>query len=346
MALGLSVANDIASTTLTHYVRGKAFAQTIQDKPLLRILRGAQQSFPGGKDNISFPVQGAFMSDTAGFLAGYTEDEQLVFRQAANVLRAYYPWREHHAGLIISWTELKKDGITITDDQKVSEHSQVDLIRLTGILENRLSDFGESYSRAFNTLLWGDGTGDTEAIAGIQAILISTPAVGTTGGLNRATYSWWRHRQNLGIAMSEEDQTLSKTLRSEVRQLRRYGGKPNVALAGSDFLEALEAEFQAKGSYTNTGFSGGGKNELGIAEVSLRGLGTFQYDPTLDDLGLDKYCFCIDTERLKLRPMEGEDDKILNPTRPYDYLVFLKSMTWTGGLVSNQLNAHGVYSIA
>jgi hypothetical protein len=164
--------------------------------------------------------------------------------------------------------------------------------------------------------------------------------------LNRATYTWWRHRQTLGIVPDETNQTLSKTLRSELRQLRRYGGKPNVALCGSDFIEALEAEFQAKGMYTNDGFNKEGSNDLGIARISLRGLGVFEYDPTLDDLGLDKYCYVLDTSRTRLRPMEGEENKLLSPTRPYDYAVFLRSMTWTGGLESFQLNANGVYSIA
>lgn len=346
MALGLTVATDIANAALTFYVRGKAFLQTIQEKPLLRLLKQNQKFFPGGKDNISEPVQGDFMSATAGFFAGYTEDEQLVFKQAANILRAYYPWKEVHAGLIISWTELKKDGVSVTDNMETSDHSQVELTRLTAILENRLNDFGESWARKMNEMLWGDGTGDTEAVAGIQSILTPTPDTGSTGGLNRATYSWWRHRQSLAIQHSESDQTLSKTIRREVRQLRRYGGRPNIALAGSSFIEALEAELQAKGQYTTDGFASGGRNDLGIADISLRGLGTFVYDPTLDDLGLAKYCYVMDGAHITLRPMEGEDDKVHAPQRPYDYFVFLKSMTWTGGLTCNQLNANGVYSIA
>ncbi len=346
MALGLAVAADIANAALTFYVRGPAFKQSIQDRPLLRILTEAQKSFPSGKDNISIPVQGAFMSSVAGFFAGYSEDDQLAFKQAANLLRASYAWKELHAGLIITETELKKDGISINDSMKTSEHSQVELTRLTSILENRLSDFGESWGRQFNDMLWRDGTQDAKAVPGIQAILTATPTVGTTGGLDRATYTWWRHRQTLGIITSETDQTLNKTLRAETRQLRRYGGRPSVALAGSDFLEALEGELQAKGQFTNDGFTVGGKNDIGIADISLKGLGRFQYDPTLDDLGKDKYCYVIDTNSIRLQPMEGEDNKVRNPERPYDYFVFLRSMTWTGGLTCKQLNANGVYSIA
>ncbi len=348
MSLGLSVATDIANAALTFYVRGGALLQTMQERPLLRILDAAKDSFPGGKDNISLPVQGAVMSDTAGFFAGYSEDDALTFTQAQNILRAAYPWKELHAGLIISWTELKKDGITVTDSMKTSEHSDVELTRLTGILQNRLEDYGESWARSMNSMLWNDGSQDSKAIPGMKSILTASAAVGTTGTLNRATYTWWRHRTLVGasaITPSAPNQLLSRTLRSELRQLRRYQGRPNQALCGSAFIEGLELEVQEKGIYTQEGFTSEGKTDLGMARIRMRGLGVFEYDPSLDDAGQSKYCYIFDDRRIKLRPMEGEDNKVLNPERPYNYAVFLRSMTYTGGLVCNQLNANGVYAV-
>lgn len=346
MALGMSVAADIVNAALTFYVRGKALAQTMQEKPLVAAMKGAQKSFPGGKDNVSEPVQGVFMSDTNGFFAGYTQDDQLVYKQAANILRASYAWKEVHAGLWITWTELKQDGITVTDDGETSEHSEVELTRLTGILQNRLDDYGESWARMFNNMLWRDGAQDSKQCPGLLSILTDVTATGTTGGLNRATYSWWRHRVSLNLTPSEANQTLSKELRAELRQLRRFTGRPSLALCGSDFIEALESEVQAKGIYTQEGFTNDGKTDIGISQLRMRGLGTFVYDPTLDDLGYSKRCYIIDTRRIQLRPMEGEDNKVLSPTRPYDYAVFLKSMTWTGAFTCKHLNANGVYSVA
>lgn len=345
MALGTVVAADIASALLTFYVRGDALSQTMQERPLLAWLRGNKETFPGGKDNISSPVQGSYMEDTAGFFSGYSEDDALNFTQAQNILRVAYPWKEVHAGLIITWTELKKDGITVDDDAKTSEHSKRELVVLTGLLKNRLADYGESYARATNKMFWNDGSQDAKAVPGITSILTDVPAVGVTGGLNRATYPWWQHRVQLGIVASKVDQTLTTTLRNEMRQLRRFGGKPNKALCGSKFIEALEMEIQAKGILTQDGFTKEGKNDFGMAVISLKGLGTFDYDPTLDDKGMSKRCFVMGN-RMKLRPMTGEENKVLKPTRPYNYAVFLQSMTWTGGLECTQLNEQGVYSVA
>ena len=214
MALGLVVATDIINAALTFYVRGKEFAQTIQEKPLLSWLKENQLEFPSGKDDVSSPVQGAYMSDTPGFFAGYSEDDALAFTQAQNLLRVKYPWKEQAASLIITLTELKKDGITVRDHQKTSEHSQREMTVLTGLLDNRLRDFGESWARAKNNMLWLDGSQDAKATPGVRAILQDAGSGGagqTIGGLATATYPWWNFLDRVGanaIQADEAGQTL------------------------------------------------------------------------------------------------------------------------------------------
>lgn len=343
--LGLSVANDIANQALILYVRGQALAQTTQDKPLLKWLRDNSKTFSSGNLQVSEAVQGTFMSDTAGFLQGITEDDAVLFAQSQNVLRAAYTWREVITGLIITWTELLKDGITVTDDGDTQQHSDVALTRLASILESRLMDFGESNSRAMNTMFWQDGTQDAKQMPGILSLFNTTPAVGTVGGLNKATYAWWRQRYNGALAASAQNSDLIKFFNSELLQLKRYGGKPDKALCGSEFLDALRTEVVAKGSLTMTGFQGKA-TEIGINTVSINGLGTFEYDPTLDSLALSKSCFVMDSRRVKYRPMEKEDMRVIKPERPYNYLVFLQNVKSTGVITCTQLNANGRYAIA
>lgn len=345
MALGLSVASDIAAAALDFYVRSPAFAQTIQERPLLRILDRYKKTFPGGKGLVSLPIQVNFMDSVAGFFAGYTEDDELAFKQAANVLRAEYSWKEVHAGLIITWTELKKDGVHITPDGTTRESSDAELTQLLSILQNRLEDFAESWARKMNNMLWRDGTQDAKQTPGVLSILTDTPAVGTTGGVSRVTYSAWRHRTLIGgsaMLPSPTNQTMTSTLRTEMVQLSRYGGRPKFGLCGSGFLDALRQEVHAKGYYTQTGFAG--KQDISMGAVMLDDV-TFEYDPTLDDLGYPKRCYLIDPKHLCLYPMDGEENKMVNPERPHNYAVFLKSMFWTGALTANMLNCHGVYEV-
>lgn len=350
--LGMTVAADIANGLLSDYVKGDELKQTVQDKPLLRILTEHSEEFPGGKDVVSSPVQGAFMSDNPGFVQGYSEDDLLTFNQAANLLRCAYAWYEMHSGLEITHTEFKKDGISFTEDDKQSEHKNAGVVRIvTSLIQNRIDDFGESWARGINNILWADGSQDPKQTPGLLSILTDTPAIGTTGTLNRATYPWWRHRARVGataITASAENQTLTKTLRTEWRQLSRYGGKPNYALCGSSFMDALELEVHDKGIYTQDGSWSKKKTDIGMKGIRLSGMGgsvDFEYDPTLDDKGFAKRCYMFDSRRLRLRPMSQEWNKLTVPARPYQYMVFFQSMLCTFALECTHMNANGVYEI-
>lgn len=345
MGLGYVTATDTAALLLQLYTRGDTLSQTTEDKPMLAWWESNKMTFPGGKDFISDPVQGAYMSDTTT-LQGYSQDDQLQFGQAMNAQRTSFPWKEHNYGLIISWTELKQDGITISDHQKITQHSEKELFVLTDVLKNRMADFMESYTRGKSRLFFLDGSQDPKAMPGLKSILTDTPAVGTTGGLNRATYPWWQHRVNLNLVASAANQSLCRFFQTELRQLKKYGGKPSVAFCGSDFLNALELEVYAKGILTQQGFTNKGQTKFGMSDISLLGLGTFTWEPMLDDLGEGKRCYIMDDRRIKVRPMEDEDDKTLTPERPYNYAVFLHNMTWTGAMTATQLNANGVYAIS
>lgn len=347
--LGIPLATDLANAILQHYERGKTLAQTVQDRPLLRILEENQKDFAAGLTYVTEQVQGMFMSDTPGFLQGYTADQSLNFSQAQNILQVQYPWKEVAASLWINFTELKKSGITITDHQEEHEHPGREIDILTDILENRIEDFEESWDRTINLMYWQDGTQDALKVPGLLSLLFDNTNQGTTGGLSRATYWWWQNRALVGgnrLVASPSDQTLSRRLRSELRQLRRYQGKPNIAICGSNFLDALELEVSEKGIYTMEGFAKEGKNDLGMAKIRMLGLGVFEYDPTMDDLGMGKRCFILDSRRIRKRPMAQEDAKIMTPERPYQYMVWLHTKTHTATLEATQLNCHGIYEVA
>lgn len=349
-ALGVTAANDIASLALIWYVRGKTLSQTTQDKPLLKWLMSGSKKFSSGNRQISEPVQGAYMSDTAGFLQGITGDDSITFSATSNALRVVYTWYETITSLWITWTDLLIDGISIIDDSKggrQSEHSQVTMTRLTGLLENRLDDFGESRSRARNSMFWADGTQDAKQVPGVLALIVDQPALATAiGGLSSVANSWWRSRANLAVPVSGNDSTLVKFFNSEIVQLKRYGGRPNKWLAGSQFLDACRTELFAKGFFTQEGFQGTKATDLGMGGLHMTGIGKIEYDPTLDSLSMGKRSYIFDGRRLQLRPMEGESNKVLSPERPYNYLVFLHNVKDTEALVMTQLNANGVYGVA
>jgi hypothetical protein len=359
MAFTAGELSNIANASLDfYYNKGDTFKQAIQAKPLLRFLEAGAKSFPGGKGNISLAVKGDYgAGGTNDHVVGYTHNDTVTFYTPANIKRVNYPWREHHIGLTLTHTELKIDGISVTDDagdgSSLSNHSDRDVTVLVNLLQDKLEDFGEQYARSMNALMWGDGTTDPKALAGMQAIIVDVPNTGTLGGLAR-TNTWWRNRAATpayGTAGGRGAVTSSATnggalfefLQQEYRQLIRYGGRPTKFLAGSDFISALEIEIRANGNYSMTGFTGAQDGSMGQMKF---GSSTIEYDPTLDDLGRSKFAYWWDPRHIYLMKQDGEWDHRFTPARPYNQFVMYKSMTHTGQMCAQQVNSSLVVAIA
>ena len=350
MAFTAAELSNIANAALDYYInKGDAIAQSLQDKPLLKAMDGAAKTFPGGKGELSVAVKGTYTTT----VSGYTHNDTVTYANPANIQRANYAWKEHHAGISLTMTELKKDGISVSDSTtsaSVSNHSGRDQHVLVNLFQDKLDDMMEGYSRGMNSFLYGDGTADPNAIAGIQTLVLDDPtAAGTTvGGLSTVTNTWWRNRADVAIATTATGQELIEKLHSEMRQLKRFGGKPNVAVCGSAFLDRLADELRRNGNYSQTGFARG--QNIAMGEINYNGL-TFAYDPSLDDLTItgqdpSKRCYIIDTSKLCMYYMDQEKMKRHSPARPADQYVMYRAITTTAALTATQLNCHGVYEIA
>lgn len=347
MAFTANELANIANAAIDfHFQKGKVHSQTLQNKPLLKKMMSKQKTFPGGKENITVRAKGNYTTT----IMGYDHNDTVTYANPANIKTATFPWKEIHAGISVTMTELKKDGISVTDSSNgkgTSNHSEREKTMLANLLEDKLEDMSEGTSRGMNDMFWQDGSQDAKQVPGIRSFILNDPTSATVvAGIDQSTSTWWRNRASLAINSSTpSNQNLVKVLQKEFRQLRRYGGNPDTFLAGSDFIEALESEIREKGNYSDTGFMNNGKNDAGMADLSFKGL-AIEYDPTLDDDSLSKYGYVLDCKTIKPMVMEGEDMKSHNPSRPEDKYVLYRAVTWTGGLICNQRNANGVYSIA
>lgn len=348
-----------------HFNKGEVFKQAIQTKPMLALMERKKKTFPGGKGDITLNVKGQYgfpknLSTGAGVtvpsggsdaVKGYTHDDTVQFYTPSNIQQAAFTWREHHLGITLSHTELKMDGISVTDTNGdgTRSHSRREMTMLANLLEEKLDDMAEKYAIDMNALLWGDGGGDAKALAGIRAIVTDNPATGTVGGIDRAAGSgvnqWWRNRSLLGIASSPNNGgVLIQALQKEYLQLKRFGGNPDTFLCGSDFLDALTIEMRANGYYSGSGFASGG--ELSVGQLKLFGV-PIQYDPTLDGaMAKSKFGYFFDSNAIFLMTMENEWRRQHTPARPASQFVLYRSITSTGQLVARQCNSSGVYSIA
>lgn len=344
---------NINNSALEEFIsKGTVFKQNVQNKPAMKAFDEARGSFSGGNEYVSV---GVAAGQGGGALAGYTHDDQLTHYNPATTKRAKYAWKEHYIGLTWSFTEAKRDGVDISDnEQSTTNMDGREAHVLANIIQEKNEALAEDYAVSFNSFLWGDGTSDTKAFAGIRSLLLEAPTVGTTGGVSRVANTWWRNRA-LTTANGATQITSAATnggvllqaLQKEFRLLSQYaqGGTNWKIFCGSDFFNAVELELRANGNYTQDGFMSEGAVDGGMASIKFKGK-PIVWDPTLDGISKSKFCYIIDMKQVKLLYMNGQRMKKHNPSRPYDRMVHFNGLSTTCVLMAKQLNTSSIVEIA
>ncbi len=339
----------MTASVLDFHIKGMAKVQNDQNRPLYSAMMAAKKTFPGGKEYITGPV----VTDSDDGWQGYSGDDEVDYDNPTGTRRWSFPWYELHDGISITHTELKHAGITVTENgaaQSTANKDGAKVFQLTNMLEEKIARFKMRQERSMNLMFLRDGTASAKIFPGLKAIVRDNPTAGIVGGIDSATNTWWRNRARTaasgGVITASTDETANaiRTLKIELRQLRRYGGKPNLAIAGSGAIEKLEREVHRKGDFSHTGFAP--DIELDMGDLMIRGVGKIQYDPTLDDEGNTNRLYLLDTRHIGPRCMEGEDMKQHAPARPENKYVMYRAVTWTGAFVADMLNCHGVYDLA
>jgi len=360
MALNLTVdelANIANSSLETFLDKGKVWSQNIQNKPMLEAFQRKAGKFTGGNEYVSLGVKSG---QGGGTLAGYSGDGQLTFYNPTGTKRVKWGWKEHFIGQKYTITELKTDGIIVTEsgaDQSMRDMEGREAQALANNLDEKNADLKEDYDKSLENLIHLDGSSDPLSLAGITSFILEDPdAAVSTGGLSRTANSWWRNRAlttsggGVVTVNATAGGALITALDKEYRQLGRYSpdGLGSIMLfAGSSFIDGYKTELRSNGYYSQDM-----STDKSVPDGSMKdpkhGGKQIIYDPWMDDNGKSKFCYAIDMGRrgIRLLYMDGYRMQRHNPARPYDRMVIYSGITTTAVMVARSLRSSGVYEIA
>ena len=130
----------------------------------------------------------------------------------------------------------------------------------------KLENLRMTMRKVLNDDMFSDGTGNTsKAIGGLQLLISSTPTTGTVGGINRATFTFWRNQQTSGAQSATAFDNLRSTMRS-VYNLCGAGvasTHPTFAVTTRTVFEGYEGLLTTNERYTDKKSGDAGfKNEV------------------------------------------------------------------------------------
>ena len=312
--------SDIVATTIEKRSRKIADNVTKNNALLTRLQqRGKSRPFSGGRliyEELSFAENG-----NAGFYSGY----DLLPVAAQDVISAaQFDIKQAACPVVISGLEML---------QNAGPEQMIDLISARMVVAE------SAMQPLIGGGLYSDGLGyGGKQIVGLNAAIPTTPNTGVYGGIDRATWTFWRSKL-VDVANTTTIQANMNTLWSS---LVRGTDAPDLILMDNLTWAAYTASLQAQQRFTDASVG-----NLGFP--SLKYMGT---DVVLDG-GIGGFCpagtaFFLNTKYIHYRPHSQRNFVSLSPNKRYSInqdaevqiLAWAGAMTMSGSQFQGRLDTN------
>jgi hypothetical protein len=311
MATGTNQLDEIFATTFPKVK--KTLADNITaEVPLLAALNSFDKVTEDGGRTIDRQVLFA-LNTTPGSYDGY---DPINVTPQDGFGYATYSWKQYAGSVTIDGrTELLNAGEA----------------QIIPILQAKFDQLRVSTEMAMNTMLWGDGTGNSSKnFLGISAIIKDS---GILGGIDPSTETWWKSRKNstdLGMTTT----AVVTPLNSMLNSLKLVKSKPKFEFTTQENYEAYEALAVPQVRFTDMRMA-----ELGFDAIAHKGA-EILYDTDCPD----GYWFFINPEHLEFVQHSARWMKLLDFVRPADQDAKTALVVSAGNLVTDCRRAHGYFS--
>lgn len=341
---------DAGKIGLDFYLAQAPVDQIAVERPLLKALQGKKKTAPGGKQYVVEQLRARYQSN----FQWYNGSAVVTYNRRQTIEQANYAWRSCHDGFALDEDRLTQNGIIVTDDRQ-ADASQAEKIQLTNLIQEQAEVLRLGFQEQFSVQLHADGTSSTDAIAGLDALVSLTPTLGTVGGIDRSVSAnaYWRNQVATGLTTTTSTGTILNGMEVMYRNCMRNGGRPDLMLAGSNFIDGYR-NFVLN-SYGRMDFGPANRKRIEGGTEVLTFQGTdVQWSPEFQDLDArfgpatpwEKRLYMLNSGTITLRPIQGHDMISRKPPRAYDRYEYYWGLTWKGALTMNRANANGVAALA
>lgn len=342
---------DAGKIGLDYYLASDPVDQIKLERPLLKALMGKKKTAPGAKQYVVEQLRVRYQSNFQWFNGSAI----VTYNRRQTIEQANYAWRSCHDGFALDEDRLAQNGIIVTDEKGPTNASDAEKLQLTNLIQEQAEVLKLGFDEQFSYQLHVDGTQSTDAIAGLDALVSTTPTTGTVGGIDRsvAANAYWRNNVSLGLTTTTSTGTILNGMEVMYRQCMRNGGRPDVMIAGSTFIDGYR-NFVLN-TFGRIDFGPANKKRIeGGTEVLLFQGTEVQWSPEFAELDAryapstlwEKRLYMLNSMNITLRPLQGHDKISRKPPRAYDRYEYYWALTWRGALTMNRANSHGVASVA
>ena len=314
--------SDIVATTIQNRSRQIADNVTKNNAILSRLnQRGNVRTISGG--NVIFEELSFAENANGGFYSGY----DLLPVAAQDVISAAeFQIKQYAVPVVMSGLEML---------QNSGKEQMIDL------LEGRLNVAESTMMNQLSQSIYSDGTGSGgKEVTGLNAAVPSDPTTGTYGGINRATWSFWRSKLydfSTATGGNATAANIQAGMNNLWAQTTRGADRVDLIVMDTNYWSLYMASLQAQQRFTSpeTG-------NLGFPSIKF-----MDADVVLDG-GIGGYCpantgFFLNTKFIKWRPHKDRNMVPLSPNRRYaiNQDAEVQILAWAGNLTASGAQFQG-----
>lgn len=307
--------------SLTHPLVSKKIADNITARiPLLHFLNKiGHKEYEDGGDNYSVPVFKELATAQA-----YTGMTTLNTVERDPVTLAIWERKQLTQDITLSGTKLLKN----------SGKGETAIVNyIAAQIEMAEEGMKDTMADTTSGIMSANAESDV-GITGLRNILTDSTTTGTTGGLSRATYAWWRHKSDSVTTGFNTDGLQS--LRTLFLNCVRGDEAPTVIIVTLLTYVNLDRSLTGTINYNNpspkTYFG-----DIGFEHINFRGAPVIFDDKMTAQRGM-----CLNLKYLKLLVHRDRDMAIRDFITPTNQDSIVGRMYWAGNLITNNLARQGI----
>jgi hypothetical protein len=310
--------SDIVATTIEN--RSKKIQDNVtKNNGLLTWIKesGGNRPFGGGSkilEEISFAENG-----NAGWYSGY---DLLPIAAQDVISAAEFDIRQAAVPVIISGLEqLKNNG----------REQMIDL------MEQRLKVAESTMMNLIAGAVYSDGTAASgKQLIGLDAMIPVSPNTGVYGGIDRATWAFWRPKTvTAGAALTKD--TVQGAMNTMWASLIRGADRPNLIIMDNLFWGLYIASLQPQQRFTS-----GERADLGFPSIKFMGCDVI-LDGGIGGYATAKTAYFLNTKYISFRPHRDRNMVPLAPNKRYaiNQDAEVQIMAFAGNMTASGLQFQG-----
>jgi len=323
MAFANSSISDIIATNIQSRT-GELADNVTNNNALLRRLkeRGNVKTFSGGNVILQEIMYTDSATDNTNSYSGY---EVLNVSQNSPISAAQFSITQYAAAVSISGLEMI---------QNSGKEAIIDL------LDGRMQVAEAQLANRISQDIYLDGTGNSgKNITGLAAAVPDAPSTGTYGGINRATWSFWRSVAYSGVSdggAAVSSSNIQKYMDSVAVQLIRGTDKPDLIVCDNNYYSLYLQSLQSIQRITD-----GGNSNVGAGFASLKYYGAGMASDVVLDGGIGNdatanHMWFLNTKYLMFRPhVDRNFVPIGGERQAVNQDAIVKLIGWAGNLTSS-----------